>query len=381
MFGENRLSGVRSEEGRPSSCDLRTSGRSAINTLRSVPLIPGFESRERCADTLSELSKGSFALGDESIHILQQVISALRSVEFTGLISGHKVSLGIIKPRAFDGLNLPPDDEKAAAFLMNQIGSENIIFTIPFHFSIEVAGQFYADVKEKYQCVKLPSGLSVWDSIEKFATCGPLTFILLLREEGRAVEWWRERMGKTRPQEADPLSIRGKFALQDKLPNNLVHGSDSVQSVTREVGILSNVLQGIIDRSNYNKKLFPTAETLIRIGALSRSQEIVGIKQIHSTSNLGQCSICVLRVDTISDDSKRQSLFLRIKSLSLDVVGFREGAIKQLDQLEILRREGVPILRFLGITRTISSRTLNRVSSIRMAPLTTKYPTPTCQEA
>jgi nucleoside-diphosphate kinase len=42
-------------------------------------------------------------------------------------------------------------------------------------------------------------------------------------------------MGKTNPRDAAPGTIRGDFGLE--IGRNLVHGSDSPESATREVGL------------------------------------------------------------------------------------------------------------------------------------------------
>ena len=50
-----------------------------------------------------------------------------------------------------------------------------------------------------------------------------------------AVESVRSTMGKTNPREAAPGTIRGDYGLE--IGRNLVHGSDSVESAEREVGL------------------------------------------------------------------------------------------------------------------------------------------------
>lgn len=50
-----------------------------------------------------------------------------------------------------------------------------------------------------------------------------------------AVEAVRRSMGKTNPRDADPGTIRGDFGLE--IGRNLLHGSDSVESAEREVGL------------------------------------------------------------------------------------------------------------------------------------------------
>lgn len=66
-----------------------------------------------------------------------------------------------------------------------------------------------------------------------FITSSP---IVVLAVEGiNAVEVIRRIIGATNPQQAAPGTIRGDFGLG--LTMNLVHGSDSVQSAGRELGL------------------------------------------------------------------------------------------------------------------------------------------------
>jgi nucleoside-diphosphate kinase len=67
----------------------------------------------------------------------------------------------------------------------------------------------------------------------EFITGGPL--VALVVEGPNAVAGTRRLMGVTNPVEATPGSIRGDYALE--IGQNLVHGSDSVESAKREIGI------------------------------------------------------------------------------------------------------------------------------------------------
>ena len=67
----------------------------------------------------------------------------------------------------------------------------------------------------------------------EFITGGPL--VALVVEGPNAVAGTRRLMGVTNPTEATPGSIRGDYALE--IGQNLVHGSDSEESATREIGI------------------------------------------------------------------------------------------------------------------------------------------------
>ena len=66
-----------------------------------------------------------------------------------------------------------------------------------------------------------------------FITSGPLVAMVLEGEQ--AVPAARQVIGATNPLEATPGSIRGDFAID--VGRNLVHGSDSPESATREIGI------------------------------------------------------------------------------------------------------------------------------------------------
>jgi nucleoside-diphosphate kinase len=66
-----------------------------------------------------------------------------------------------------------------------------------------------------------------------FITSGP-TLALVLEGEG-AIATVRTTMGATNPADAGPGTIRGDLALS--MPDNLVHGSDSAESATREIAL------------------------------------------------------------------------------------------------------------------------------------------------
>jgi nucleoside-diphosphate kinase len=66
-----------------------------------------------------------------------------------------------------------------------------------------------------------------------FITGGPL--VALVAEGPRAIEGVRRIMGVTDPVQATPGSVRGDYALE--ITENLVHGSDSPESATREIAL------------------------------------------------------------------------------------------------------------------------------------------------
>jgi nucleoside-diphosphate kinase len=87
----------------------------------------------------------------------------------------------------------------------------------------ELARQHYAEHVEK----------PFFGELVAFITSAP-TLALVLEGEG-AIAVVRTTMGATNPASAAPGTIRGDFALS--MPDNLVHGSDSVESADREIAL------------------------------------------------------------------------------------------------------------------------------------------------
>ena len=87
----------------------------------------------------------------------------------------------------------------------------------------EMAGRHYAEHTEK----------PFFGELVEFITSGPVVAMEWSGEGAVAVA--RTVMGPTNPAEAPPGTIRGDFGLI--MTNNIVHGSDSVASAERELGI------------------------------------------------------------------------------------------------------------------------------------------------
>jgi nucleoside-diphosphate kinase len=76
-------------------------------------------------------------------------------------------------------------------------------------------------------------GKPFFDDLVTFITSGPLVAICV--EGPEAVAAVRTLMGPTNPVAAAPGSIRGDYGLE--IEKNLVHGSDSKESATRELAL------------------------------------------------------------------------------------------------------------------------------------------------
>jgi nucleoside-diphosphate kinase len=76
-------------------------------------------------------------------------------------------------------------------------------------------------------------GKPFFDALVEFITSGPIVALIL--EGPSAVEGARQVIGTTDGVTAAPGSIRGDYALEVR--RNLVHGSDSPESATREIAL------------------------------------------------------------------------------------------------------------------------------------------------
>jgi nucleoside-diphosphate kinase len=76
-------------------------------------------------------------------------------------------------------------------------------------------------------------GKPFFEELVSFTTSGPLVAMVLEGEQ--AVDAARQVIGATNPLQASTGSIRGDYAIA--VGQNMVHGSDSAESATREVSL------------------------------------------------------------------------------------------------------------------------------------------------
>ncbi len=91
------------------------------------------------------------------------------------------------------------------------------------HIDRSLAEKHYAEHK----------GKNFYEPLMKFITSAPSVVMLL--EGYEAIGTVRRMMGVTNPALAEPGTIRADYAMQTRY--NLVHGSDSITTAKREIGI------------------------------------------------------------------------------------------------------------------------------------------------
>ncbi len=89
--------------------------------------------------------------------------------------------------------------------------------------SRELAELHYAEHRDK----------PFFKSVVDFITSGPV--VVMVWEGTQAVKVARAMMGSTDPADAAPGTIRGDLAIE--MEQNVVHGSDGLQSAAREIGL------------------------------------------------------------------------------------------------------------------------------------------------
>jgi nucleoside-diphosphate kinase len=76
-------------------------------------------------------------------------------------------------------------------------------------------------------------GKPFYDGLVKFMTSSPVIVLALSGKDAIAIS--RKMMGATFGSKAEPGTIRGDFGVSNSF--NLIHGSDSAESATRELGL------------------------------------------------------------------------------------------------------------------------------------------------
>jgi nucleoside-diphosphate kinase len=126
-------------------------------------------------------------------------------------------TLILVKPDAFE--------RRRTGEVIARFENKGLAIVALKHMTVEreLAERHYEEHKDK----------PFFGELVEFITGGPLVAMVLEGEE--AVTAARQLIGATNPLEAAPGSIRGDFGLE--VQTNLVHGSDSDESATREIGL------------------------------------------------------------------------------------------------------------------------------------------------
>lgn len=134
-----------------------------------------------------------------------------------------ETTLCIIKPDAVKNGFEEKINEKIISHGLKILESKKILL------SKEIASNFYKEHSSK----------PFYNDLVDFITSGEV-IVQTLRGEN-AIKSYRSLMGATNPEEAADGTLRKLFA--ESLSKNAVHGSDSPESASREIDIMSEIFR------------------------------------------------------------------------------------------------------------------------------------------
>nr|XP_032801167.1 nucleoside diphosphate kinase-like isoform X1 [Petromyzon marinus]XP_032801169.1 nucleoside diphosphate kinase-like isoform X2 [Petromyzon marinus]XP_032801170.1 nucleoside diphosphate kinase-like isoform X3 [Petromyzon marinus] len=91
------------------------------------------------------------------------------------------------------------------------------------HASRELLQQHYIDLKDR----------PFYPGLVEYMHSGPV--VAMVWQGANAVKTARKMLGETKPDDSNPGTIRGDFAVQ--VGRNIIHGSDSVASAEKEISL------------------------------------------------------------------------------------------------------------------------------------------------
>lgn len=162
-----------------------------------------------------------------------KIRALLKDKNFLKLVKSGHVTFGMIKPEANEAKFRERTDEEVAKMVLAEIGEPlKVLAAQNFFFPLDYAADFYGHLADRPE---------VFTRVSGFMAGGAVTGLVLFNPNGNAVEEWRRQMGSTNPKNASPDSLRARFA--DTIENNVLHGSDSIQSVQRELKMFEGLLR------------------------------------------------------------------------------------------------------------------------------------------
>ncbi len=304
--------------------------------LGDVPYI--FSRRSVAGKAVDGIYGGNVAISQQEATKLAIIVDILKSPDVEDLVESGKITLGMIKPQVGTALGLPVNDDEAARVLLQEVDPSKVVFNFSYKFTHAQTEVFYALIKEQYQDVMTPIGNSIWESLYNFAPSGPLSIMLLHDEDSEAVQWWRNRMGNTQPGQAAKNSIRGRHAVQEMLPNNLVHGSGSIEEAKREIGLVADILTETSAQLKQNAKTLPSDELVQDLGFLPPAEHFIFVERIHDSGMRGESYIYGNRIASMDSDGNLINRYLKEYHV-ISMAGCAERARelqKRYDELEAL---------------------------------------------
>jgi nucleoside diphosphate kinase len=199
----------------------------------------------------TELDRSSKEIYPEAY---KNIVEILNDSLLQDEINAGNITLAMIRPNVGpDANNLHLSDLAAAEKIEEMIQGLGVVAKFSFYFTKDTVEEFYEGGPQENMLKESPIDRDQfdtrWPEFVNFMCSAPTTAILLHSPNGDAIEKWRNHLGHWNIDEVrDETTIRGKLGVNKY--NNLVHGSDAPESVSRELVIISNCIQ---DTSNEQK--------------------------------------------------------------------------------------------------------------------------------
>lgn len=179
----------------------------------------------------------------------QEIIDLLRGDALLQQVTDGNVTLAIIRPELEGSTNIEGQDIELAEKIERSIVRLGVMAKFSVRFDAEAVDEFYDETKESQlgKNSERNGSSNRWEEFSGIMTAGPSTVLLLYSPNGDAIDLWRSQVGHWDiVNRADPDTIRGRFGVDNY--NNLVHGSDGIDSVFRELDIIARCLDSHRDR-------------------------------------------------------------------------------------------------------------------------------------
>lgn len=194
--------------------------------------------------------------------VINEYVEKLSTPEINQWIEEGKLTLGLIRPQVgtepgFQGNIQGFKDREVVDYVVKKFIKPNrmeVFTSFSVVFDEKCISEFYPEnIRNRLKNLEAhyPEGaqrkgyLNRWEQFTDLMTSGPTTAMLIFSQDGQAVEHWRRLLGNWNVEEnRTPNSIRGSLAMDNN--NSIAHGSDSPESVARELGVLKSALKRFI---------------------------------------------------------------------------------------------------------------------------------------
>lgn len=179
-----------------------------------------------------------------------ELATLLDSAALQDEIATGNVTVAMIRPSLEASTLHDWDDKQAADEIESAIANLGVITKFSVNFDEAAVYDFYGGQPMDAQLPLSPERYFVfanrWEEFVDLMQSGPTTALLLHSPDHDAIAKWREQVGHYDiVARRDPANLRGKFGLDNY--NNLIHGSDSIEAVQRELAILKELVSKSVE--------------------------------------------------------------------------------------------------------------------------------------